>query len=105
MGKSWRVPVTRSGLWALARAAARGGRALRTGGRPRSSGGSGVPLLLLGLDELAIVRGIEVEQRSARSEVLDEDLAYHPGRAGGKHRHRQRGDDRANSWNDLERTR
>src|SRR5713226_3817155 len=69
------------GRRALARRSSRSGGGLRS---ERGRCGSGVPLLLLGLDELTIVRRIEVEQRPTRREVLDENLADHVGGAGGE---------------------
>src|SRR5271166_357110 len=59
-------------------------------GRQCSSSGS--DLRLLHLYELTIVRWIEVEKRPTRSKMLDENLADHPGSAGGGYRHCQRPD-------------
>src|SRR5712675_196058 len=73
----------------LARRAPRSGGRLRGGGPCRRLA---VELFLLGLDELAIVRRIEVEQRPARGEMLNESLADRVGGAGREHRHRERGD-------------
>src|SRR5262249_6692773 len=56
----------------LARRAARSGDGLRGRGPGRRLA---VELFLLGFDELPIVRGIEVEQRATRGEMLDEGFA------------------------------
>ena len=43
---------------------------------------SRIPHIALGFDELPIIRRIEVEQRTARGEMLDESLADGVGGAG-----------------------
>src|SRR5882757_10549992 len=92
-------PEMQAGDSSRYRSSARGRRALASGcgrGGGLSSGGSRrrleAELFLLGLDELTIVRRIEVEKRPARSKMLDESLADRIGGAGREHRHRQRRD-------------
>src|ERR1700722_12613239 len=66
------------GRW-VSRGAGRRTRAMS--GRPR------VPHLLLRLDEIAIIRRVEIKQRAARFKVLDERLANGEAGASGEHRH------------------
>src|SRR6476646_10278579 len=52
-----------------------GGAGRRLGACAAGPGRSRIPLLLLGLHEVAAVRRIEIKQGAARGEVLDEGLA------------------------------
>src|SRR6185312_2524550 len=71
-------------------------------GRARA-GGARVPHFLLRLDELAIVRRIKVEQRSAGGEVLNESLADGIGGARRQNRHDKSGCQYAENRHELER--
>ncbi len=99
-----RKESARTDQWA---SRARGGpirRRTRLAGRRgrRGRGRLAAQLLLLGLDELAIVRRIEIQQRPAGGEMLDEYLADDVGRTRGDHRHRDRADDGSDTGQPLQ---
>src|SRR5262249_23282686 len=94
----WPTPALRcergrlrlSGLcWPSRAGCRRPGRGIGAGGGGLGSGSLGphLPLLLLRLDELAIIRKVEIKKSAARFKMLHERPADGVGGARGEHRH------------------